>query len=82
MKKQLQICYCEIFFADKPNQKWVTDITQFEMFGVKCFIMDLYNREIISYTVSYRPTFKVVTDMLKKAFRKGPDNTNLILHSD
>lgn len=73
------------FIADKPNQKWVTDITQFEMFGVKCFlspIMDLYNREIISYTVSYRPTFNMVADMLKKAFRKVPDNTNLILHSD
>ncbi|MFQ7502525.1 MAG: DDE-type integrase/transposase/recombinase [Alistipes finegoldii] len=36
----------------KPNQKWVTDLTEFSVCGVKLYlspIMDLYNREIISY---------------------------------
>lgn len=73
------------FHADKPNQKWVTDITQFSLHGEKLYlspILDLYNGEIISYNISEHPIFPQVVDMLEKAFIKIPDNTNLILHSD
>ena len=73
------------FIADKPNQKWVTDLTQFSLFGKKLYlspIMDLYNREIISYNISDRPTFYQTTQMLDKAFNKLQDKTSLILHSD
>ena len=42
----------------------------------------MYNGEIISYNISYRPDFAQVMDMLDKAFSKIPDGTNLILHSD
>lgn len=48
------------FIADKPNQKWGTYLTEFPLFGKKLYlfpIMDLYNREIISYNISDRPTF-------------------------
>ena len=44
--------------------------------------MDLCDRKIVSYKVSDRPTLKMVTDMLRKAFEAIPDGTNLILHSD
>ena len=73
------------FKTDKPYTKWVTDVTQFSLFGVKIYlspIIDLYNGEVISYNISHHPDFAQVTDMLEKAFRKIPDNTNLILHSD
>ena len=73
------------FKADRPYQKWVTDVTEFSLFGTKCYlspIMDLYNREIISYNITYRPTLDLVMDMVNKAFDKIPDNTNLTLHSD
>ncbi len=73
------------FKANKPNQKWVTDVTEFSIFGSKLYlspILDLYNGEIVSYNLSERPTFHQTTDMLKKAFEKIPDNTQLILHSD
>lgn len=73
------------FKADKPNQKWVTDVTEFSLFGTKLYlspILDLFNREIISYNISERATFHQTMDMLDKAFDKIPDNTNLILHSD
>ena len=73
------------FKADKPNEKWVTDVTEFSLFGKKLYlspILDLYNREIISYNLSERPTFHQTVDMLKKAFQRIPDNTQLILHSD
>lgn len=73
------------FTADKPNEKWVTDVTEFKLFGTKVYlspIIDLFNGEVISYNISDRPVFKQVIDMLDKAFDKIPDNTNLILHSD
>lgn len=73
------------FYASAPNQKWTTDITEFSLFGEKLYlspILDMYNGEIISYNISSRPVLGQVMDMLDKAFRKIPDNTNLILHSD
>ena len=73
------------FKADKPNQKWVTDVTEFALFGIKLYlspIIDLYNGEVVSYNLSRHPNLVQTTDMLEKAFAKIPDNTNLILHSD
>lgn len=73
------------FKATAPNQKWATDITEFNVSGKKLYlspIIDLFNQEIISYELTERPMFNQVTMMLKKAFKKIPDNINLILHSD
>ena len=73
------------FKAEAPYQKWATDITEFNVAGNKLYlspIIDLFNQEIISYELTERPVFNQVVMMLKKAFRKIPDNTNLILHSD
>jgi transposase InsO family protein len=73
------------FKATAPNQKWATDITEFNVSGKKLYlspIIDLFNQEIISYELTERPVFKQVVMMLKKAFKKIPDNTNLLLHSD
>ena len=73
------------FRADKPNQKWATDVTEFKVNNNKLYlspIVDLFNGEVVSYNLSRRPVFHQVIDMLEKAFNKIPDNTNLILHSD
>jgi Transposase and inactivated derivatives len=73
------------FVAIKPNEKWVTDVTEFSLFGQKLYlspVLDLYNGEIVSYSLSYHPNFELTVDMLKKAFCKIPSNTGLILHSD
>ena len=73
------------FHADRPDQKWVTDVTEFSLFGEKLYlspILDLYSSDLVSYTISERPVLSMVTNMLDKAFEKIPDNTNLILHSD
>lgn len=73
------------FETDQPNQKWVTDVTEFSVLGSKLYlspILDLYNGEIISYNISKRPTFHQTINMLKKAFDRIPDDTQLILHSD
>jgi transposase InsO family protein len=73
------------FRATQPNQKWATDITEFNVSGKKLYlspIIDLFNQEIISYELTERPVFDQVTQMLKKAFKTIPNNTYLILHSD
>ena len=73
------------FTGKKANQKWVTDVTEFALFGKKVYlspILDLYNREIISFDISDRPVFSQVQNMLSKAFEKHSNLNGLILHSD
>lgn len=73
------------FKATKPNEKWVTDITEFKIHNEKLYlspIVDLYNGEVVSYNISKRPMFSQVLDMIEKAFSKIPNDTNLVLHSD
>ena len=73
------------FTAEKPNQKWVTDVTEFRMFGQKLYlspILDLCSGDIVTYTMSESPNLLMVTTMLEQAFSQIPDNTNLLLHSD
>jgi len=43
------------FFADRPNHKWYTDITEFNLRGEKVYlspILDVYAGDIISYNIS------------------------------
>lgn len=73
------------FKSIAPNQKWVTDITEFKVGNQKLYlspIIDLYNQEIISYELSERPIFNLVINMLKKAFKTLPNESKLMLHSD
>ena len=73
------------FHAEKPDQKWVTDVTEFSLFGQKTYlspILDLHNGYLVSYTISDRPALGMVTSMLEKAFETIPDGTGVILHSD
>lgn len=73
------------FNADAPNQKWTTDVTQMEICGTKIYlspILDMFNGEIISYTISESPNMKMIKSMLDKAFRKHKELKGLIMHSD
>jgi putative transposase len=73
------------FEATRPNQKWVTDVTEFRVGVEKLYlspILDLYNGEIVSYEVARSPAFRMIGTMLQKAFmRLGPADRP-ILHSD
>lgn len=73
------------FKADKPLQKWSTDVSQFNFSWGKCYIspiLDMYTNEIISYDLSLSPNLEQISNMLMKAFNKFPKLNNLILHSD
>jgi putative transposase len=51
------------FEAEGPNQKWVTDVTEFNVAGEKLYlspVMDLYNGEIIAFETANRPVFELV----------------------
>ena len=55
------------FSATRPNEKWVTDVTEFSLFGQKLYlspILDLYNGEIISYSIFNRPVYYQISEML------------------
>lgn len=59
------------FKATKPNQKWVTDVTEFHLYGEKLYlspILDLFNGEIIAYNIESRPIYPLVSKMLDQAF--------------
>ena len=73
------------FKAEKLNEKWVTDMTEFKLFGEKLYlspILDLYNGEIITYTIGSRPVYSLVSTMLDQAFEKVTDKDKLLIHSD
>lgn len=73
------------FTANKPFEKLTTDVTQFNVCDDKVYlspVMDLYNREIISYSIFLSPNFKQTREMLQGLFEKQPQESKLILHSD
>ena len=74
------------FFATAPNQKWTTDVTEFRipMDGRKLYlsaILDLYDRSIVAYELSYRNDNKLVFDTLNKAIENNPE-AHPLFHSD
>lgn len=73
------------FTARSPNEKWVTDVTQYRVFDDRIYlstIMDLWNGEIIAYHMSMRNDNPLVLETFRKAFEKHKDVTGLIVHSD
>jgi len=73
------------FTAGAPNEKWVTDITEFKLFGEKLYlspVLDLFNGEIITYTIGSRPVYTLVSTMLDQAFLRLTDGDKLMIHSD
>ena len=73
------------FTASKPFEKLTTDVTQFKVCNEKVYlspVMDLFNREIISYSISLSPNLSQVLEMLNGLFKRLPKNARPIFHSD
>ena len=73
------------FKASAPNRKWATDVTQVKIKDRWVYlspILDMFNGEIVSYTISDSPSLQMVMAMLDKAFKKRDIHGNLIFHSD
>ena len=73
------------FEAERPLQKWTTDVSQFNFSWGKCYlspILDMATNEIISYDISLSPNMEQIKRMLDEAFRKFPKVSGLVFHSD
>lgn len=73
------------FRTNKPNQKWVTDVTEFNIGGQRVYlspIIDLFNQEVVSYQIRLSAHLPLVMDMLKGAMRKLQPSEQPMLHSD
>ena len=72
------------FTATSLNQKWVTDVTEFNIAGEKLYlspITDLFNREIIAYKTSKKP-IRLIEQMLRHALGRLQSKDKPVLHSD
>lgn len=73
------------FHADRPNQKWVTDISYIKTgqgFLYLSVIRDLYDLSIVSYRTSPKQTVNLVLDTIREAKAKEKVTDGLALHSD
>ena len=73
------------FTACRPNEKWLTDVTEFQYGdGRKAYlsaILDLYGRNIVSFSLSRTNDTALVLDTFKRAFSQRYDDRPLV-HSD
>lgn len=73
------------FRADKPNQKWYTDVTEFNLRGEKLYlspIIDGFNQEVKSFDISKSANLDQINNMLDIAFDENLEIEGLIFHSD
>lgn len=73
------------FSTSAPNEKWVTDVTEFSLFGRKLYlspILDLHSSYLVSYTISEHPALSLVLNMERQALSVLSRGAEPILHSD
>ncbi|WP_406637664.1 IS3 family transposase [Pseudarthrobacter quantipunctorum] len=73
------------FDADAPNQKWVTDVTEFRVGDRKLYlspVMDLFDRQIISHAISTSPNLALTNGSLKQALASLKPGHQPLVHSD
>lgn len=76
------------FHADKPNEKWLTDVTEFKWYSGQevhklylSAILDLYDRRIVAYKIGSSNNNKLVFDTFDEAVENHP-NAHPLFHSD
>ena len=76
------------FNASRPNEKWLTDVTEFKWYDNNkkhklylSVILDLYDRSVVSYIISGRNNNSLTLDTFEKAIKTNP-NAKPIFHSD
>jgi len=73
------------FKAEKPNEKWLTDITEFKIPAGKVYLsplVDCYDGAIISWTIGTKPDSELVNTMLDTGIATLQDQEYPIIHSD
>lgn len=73
------------FEASQPDEKWVTDVTEFKVKGQKVYlspVIDLFTREVVTYKVGQRADLRLVTGMLEEAISTLAPESKPMIHSD
>ncbi|ALE06263.1 integrase [Arthrobacter sp. ERGS1:01] len=73
------------FDAQAPNTKWVTDVTEFKIAERKVYlspVLDLFDRSIVSYSVSESPSVAFTNESLIEAIGTLTLGETLMMHSD
>ena len=73
------------FSATKPDEKWVTDVTEFKVKEQKVYlspVVDLFTKEVVAYRIAKTARLSLVTDMLEQAISTLTPGSKPIIHSD
>jgi transposase InsO family protein len=73
------------FHADAPNEKWLTDITEFQIPAGKVYLspmVDCFDGMVVSWTIGTSPDAELVNIMLDLAIDGLSDGEHPIVHSD
>jgi putative transposase len=73
------------FTATSPNQKWVTDVTEFTVNDRKVYlspVMDLFDRQIIGYATGLSPNLELTNTSLRQALTTLRPGDAPIVHTD
>ena len=73
------------FHADHPNEKWLTDITEFALPEGKLYlspIIDYFYGLVVNWTVGPSPNAALVNTMLDPAIFSLPEKQHPIIHTD
>lgn len=73
------------FYADAPNEKWLTDLTEFHIPAGKVYlspIIDCFDGMVVSWTIGTSPNAELVNTMLDNAIVKLKEDEHPVTHSD
>lgn len=73
------------FKAEQPNQKWLTDITEFQLPAGKVWlspVVDCFDGKVVSWSLSTRPDAELINTMLDSAVETLNAGERPVIHSD
>lgn len=84
-QKHMENMLCQQFSVSKPNEVWVSDVTEIKYGKYKyyiCAVLDLFSRKVVAFHISMKATVQLVNRTIKKAFESRQPTEPLILHTD
>jgi putative transposase len=73
------------FIATKPNELWLTDITEHPTAESKiycCVVLDLFSRKVVGWAIDRRCESALVIDAINKAKDSRSASASTVIHSD
>lgn len=73
------------FFADTPNKKWLTDITEFHIPAGKVYlspVIDCFDGLAVSWTIGTSPNAELANTMIDSAISSLQKGETPVIHSD